>query len=282
MYYIQHGTENFTVIDCWLIEGETMESIIAEIQEQSRYKSVIRFISTHPDDDHIKGIIELDGAMGFRNFYCVKNGAHRDDETDAFRHYCSLRDSDKTFFVSRGSTRKWMNKGDEKYGSAGLNFQWPIPGNEKYEAALDLAASGGRANNISPIFTYTLNDGARMMWMGDLETEFMESIKQAVPNLPQVDILFAPHHGRDTPPREWMEQLSPQVVVLGEAEEEHLDPYAGYTKVRQSRAGDVTFECVSGQTHIYASKRGYRHSGLHDEGRPDTYGKYAGTIHTPR
>jgi hypothetical protein len=64
MYYIEHGSPNFSVIDCRLVAGETMEPIIEEIQEKSRHKNIIRLISTHPDDDHIKGIIELDDAVG--------------------------------------------------------------------------------------------------------------------------------------------------------------------------------------------------------------------------
>jgi beta-lactamase superfamily II metal-dependent hydrolase len=282
MYYIQHGSSNFTIIDCRLVAGETMEAIIEEIREKSRDKGVIRFISTHPDDDHIKGIIELDDAMGFRNFYCVENAATREEPTDAFLRYCALRDSDKAFYVSRRCKRKWMNQSDEKYGSAGINFQWPITDNQDYKAALDLVASGGRANNISPIFTYSLDDGVRMMWMGDLETAFMESIKESLPSLPQIDILFAPHHGRDTPPEEWIDQLDPQIVVLGEGQEKHLDPYTGYTKMRQSRAGDLSFSCVDGKTHIYASKKGYSHKALRDEGRSDSYGHYVGTLDTPR
>jgi hypothetical protein len=271
------------VIDCRLVAGDTMEPIIKEIREQSRDKSVVRYISTHPDDDHIKGIIELDEAMGFRNFYCVKNTATRDDATDAFEHYCSLRDdSEKAYFVSRGCKRKWMNVGDHKYGRAGINFQWPITENAEYKVALNVAADGGRANDISPVFTYSREGGARMMWMGDLETDFMERIKDELTDLPEVDILFAPHHGRDTPPTGWMKQLKPQIVVLGEADEEYLDPYTGYTKMRQSRAGDLTFECVGGKTHIYASKSGYSHKALRNEGRSCSYGNYVGTIDTPR
>jgi beta-lactamase superfamily II metal-dependent hydrolase len=282
MYYVKHNSSNFTVIDCRLVAGDTMEPIIEEIVEESRAKDVVRFISTHPDDDHIKGIIELDDAMRLRNFYCVDNAAIRDEPTDAFLHYCALRDSEKAFNVYRGCRRKWMNVSDEKRGSAGINFQWPVTDNADYQAALDLAANGGRANNISPIFTYARDDGARFMWMGDLETDFMERVKDELTDLPEVDILFAPHHGRDTPPKDWMKQLNPQVVVLGEADEEHLDPYTGCTKMRQSRAGDLTFECASGKTHIYASKNGYSHKALSGEGRSDTYGKYVGTINTPR
>jgi beta-lactamase superfamily II metal-dependent hydrolase len=282
MYYVKHNSSNFTVIDCRLVAGDTMEPIIEEIVEASRAKDVARFISTHPDDDHIKGIVELDEAMELRNFYCVDNAASRDMPTDAFLHYCALRDSDKAFNIYRSCRRKWMNVSDEKRGHAGINFQWPVTDNADYQAALDLVADGGRANNISPIFTYAREGGARFMWMGDLETEFMERVKDELTDLPQVDILFAPHHGRDTPPEEWMKQLNPQVVILGEADEEYLDPYTGWTKMRQSRAGDLTFECVSGKTHIYASEKGYSHKALRNEGRSDTYGKYLGTIDAPR
>ncbi|HEX3680878.1 MAG TPA: hypothetical protein VHU90_14265 [Galbitalea sp.] len=278
MFYVRHGSENFTVIDCRLTEGDTMEPIIEEIRRESRDKNVVRFISTHPDDDHIKGIVELDDAMGFLNFYCVKNEATKPDGTDAFDHYCSLRDSDKAYYLRRGCRRKWMNVTDEQHGSAGIEFLWPVTENQEYRTALDLAASGGRANNISPIFTYSLNQGARMMWMGDLETKFMESIENAIGDFPQVDVLFAPHHGRDTPPTTWMDQIDPQIVVLGEAEEEHLDPYTGFTKMRQSRSGDLTFECDGSKIHIYATNASYSNRAIQNQRQPDRYGNYVGTI----
>jgi beta-lactamase superfamily II metal-dependent hydrolase len=50
--------------------------------------------------------------------------------------------------------------------------------------------------------------------MGDLETDFMERIKDEI-ELPQVDILFAPHHGRDTPPKKWLDEMDPQIVIMG-------------------------------------------------------------------
>ena len=36
-----------------------------------------------------------------------------------------------------------------------------------------------------------------MAWFGDLETDFMEKITDEI-SWPDVDILFAPHHGRDS------------------------------------------------------------------------------------
>ena len=59
------------------------------------------------------------------------------------------------------------------------------------------------------------------MWMGDLEAKFMEKIKGEIAMDP-ADILFAPHHGREsgTVPAEWLEQMQPKLIVIGEAPSE--------------------------------------------------------------
>ena len=59
MFYIKHNSDNFTIIDC-CIDEEKKDEIISEINFESKYKSVKRFISTHPDDDHIRGLKYLD------------------------------------------------------------------------------------------------------------------------------------------------------------------------------------------------------------------------------
>ena len=64
--------------------------------------------------------------------------------------------------------RKWMNLGDEERGCAGINFLWPISSNGDFKEALSAAANGTAFNNISPIFTYSVNEGVKAMWMGDM------------------------------------------------------------------------------------------------------------------
>ena len=85
-FYIQHGTDNFTIIDCDLSE-ENADGIIADLKEASREKGVVRFICTHPDEDHFGGVHLLDDAMPILNFYVVKNQAIKEEETDSFRRY---------------------------------------------------------------------------------------------------------------------------------------------------------------------------------------------------
>src|SRR5580658_3996156 len=95
-FYINHNSDNFTIIDCCLGEYDT--SIINEIAALAAKKGITRFISTYPDNDHIRGLELLDKKIGIMNFYCVKNDAAKEDETDSFTKYCELRDCQERAF----------------------------------------------------------------------------------------------------------------------------------------------------------------------------------------
>lgn len=278
MFYIQHGSDNFTVIDCFLCDDNKVE-IMDEIISESSDKNITRFISTHPDEDHIKGLKYFNQRKPIVNFYCVNNEATKEDESDDFKKYCELRDSDKAFHIKKGCSRKWMNQGDDERGSSGINILWPIRTNQHFIDALEVAKDGGSPNNISPIISYSLNDGVKMLWMGDLETEFMENIQDDL-TLSKVNILFAPHHGRDSGkvPCDLLETLDPDIVVIGECPSEHLNYYADYNTITQNSAGDIILECTTGKVHIYVSNNNYSVDFLRNEYKSNTYGKYIGTL----
>ncbi|MFU0783640.1 MAG: Lactamase-B domain-containing protein [Thermoanaerobacterium thermosaccharolyticum] len=190
MFYIQHVSDNFSIIDCCLSD-KNREEIVNEILNKAKSKNIIRFISTHPDDDHIRGLKYLDNQLGILNFYCVKNEAIKTDETDDFIRYCELRDdSQKAFYLEKGCRRKWMNMGDDERGSAGINILCPITNNEEFKDALKQAKEGRNTNNISPIIEYSLEDGVRAIWMGDLEENFLVKIEDEL-DLPNADIVVA-------------------------------------------------------------------------------------------
>ena len=262
MFYIKHGSSNFTIIDCCL-DDDNADAIIEEIELERKGKNITRFISTHPDEDHIHGLKYLDSILDIRNFYCVANKATKNEVTDDFKYYCAFRDNPEVqFFVYRGCSRKWMNANDENdgqnYGSSGINFLWPDLNNVDYCEALKLAAQGIAFNNISPIFTYEVDKGVKVIWMGDMEKDFQEKIKDCVA-WPQVDILFAPHHGRDSGkvPEEILRKLNPQIVVIGEAPSEHLNYYRGYNTITQNTAKDIIFDNGGVWTHVYFTERNY-------------------------
>jgi hypothetical protein len=282
MFYIRHNGDNFTMIDCCMCDDDESD-IVKELKRESAGKDIVRFISTHPDDDHIRGLMHLHQQMNILNFYCVNSAATKKDGcwTEDFGQYCELRDDvKKAFYVYKGCSRKWMNQGDDEHNCAGINFLWPITDNSDYKDALKAAASGESPNNICPIFTYTLNEGVEAIWMGDLESSFQDKIKNQV-TLPSVDVLFAPHHGRTSGKviSEWLERMAPNLVIIGEAPCDNLDYYAGYNTITQNSAGAVVLDCAGDSVHVYVSNSEYSVDYLEDENRPNAYGAtYIGSM----
>ena len=87
MFYIRHNSDNFTTIDCCLAD-DIKDDILDEIESESSDKVIRRFISTHPDDDHIKGLVDFDNKFGILNFYRVDNDTtKKGTESDDFNRW---------------------------------------------------------------------------------------------------------------------------------------------------------------------------------------------------
>jgi len=280
MFYINHNSDNFTIIDCCYSDEENKNSNFEEIRAIPSKKVITRFISTHPDDDHIKGLKYLDAQMHILNFYCVKNEAIKSDNTDDFERYCELRDSEKAFYLYKGCSRKWMNEEDEERGSSGINCLWPNTSNEDYIDALKKAKEGKSYNNISPIITYSTGEGHKFMWMGDMENDFVDKIQNEI-KWENVDILFAPHHGRDSGKlkENILKKLNPKIIIIGEADSKDINYYQGYNTITQNTAGDVIFNCVNSEIDIFVSNSNYSVSFLNDKYKSDLDDNhYIGTL----
>lgn len=259
MFYINHNSDNFTTIDCCLTD-DVNDDILSEIKSESSGKGIKRFISTHPDDDHIKGLVDYDDEFSIVNFYRVDNETtKKGSETDDFKRYKKLRDnSKKRFALEKGCKRKWMNTSDDKRETSGLSCLWPITNNELYQEALEIAANGGSPNNISPAIRY-VTEGFSFLWMGDMETNMQEKFDSKVPN-EHTTIMFAPHHGRKSGhvPSSLMNKLTPKLVIVGEAPSDELDYYSDQNTITQNTAGDILFETNDDYLDIFVSKSDYK------------------------
>jgi len=261
MFYILHGSSNFTIIDCFL-DDLNKDNIVNEIIQNRKGKNITRFISTHPDEDHISGLKFLDEKLGLVNFYCVENSAIKPNESEDFRYYRLLRDGEHHYYVYKGCKRKWMNDNDDNdgknYGSSGIDFLWPVLSSEHYNEALENVANGNGYNNISPVFTYSMSNNVKVMWMGDMEHDFLEKIKHEIV-WPEVDVLFAPHHGRESGKvsSDVLKKLKPQIIIIGEAPSQNLNYYPGYNTLTQNSAGDIVLECIDKLVNVYISNDSY-------------------------
>jgi beta-lactamase superfamily II metal-dependent hydrolase len=279
MFYVRHNSDNFTIIDCCLSD-ENRNRIVGELLKMRRVGDMTRFVSTHPDDDHIRGLGFLDYWMPIDNFYVVQNNAQKAEHTPDFDYYVKLRGSERAYFMVAGCRRQWLNLSDETRDSAGINVLWPQPGNARLQMERFAAFLGMSPNNISTIITYEVDQGARFMWMGDLETDFLEAIEHEVA-WPRIDVLFAPHHGRESGrvPQSILHKLSPRLVVIGEAGAGHLHYYPTCNTITQNSAGDITFDCQGQWAHVYTSVPTYSSTCLFNGGLPDNeHGRYVGSL----
>jgi beta-lactamase superfamily II metal-dependent hydrolase len=280
-FYIRHNSPNFTMIDCRLV-ADRRDDIVEELLRESSGKEITRFIATHPDEDHILGLKHLHEHMPIANFYCVANDATKSIETEDFKQYRELHDDEKKrFYLYRGCTRKWMNEGSPERAQSGIHIRWPIVDNPHFKEALACAKGGGTPNNISPIVKYSVEGGPSVLWMGDLETDFMDKVANAI-TMDKADILFAPHHGRASArlPQKWLDEMAPKLIVIGEADCDHLDYHDGYNTITQNSAGDIVFDCAgAGKVHVYVGSSTYGVDHLDNEHQADRDGTfYIGTL----
>lgn len=281
MYYIDHNSDSFSIIDCCIPDSQE-DRILSELRQKCKTKSITRFISTHPDEDHLCGLQLLNAQIDIPNFYCVDNRAIKAEETVDFKYYCSLRNSQKAYFVYSGCSRKWLNRSDSQHGCAGINFLWPNTNNPFFKAALSSVAEGRGFNNISPFFTYSVNNNITALWMGDIEHDFLEQIKDDV-EWPKIDVLFAPHHGRQSGKvsADVLRKLNPYIVIIGEAPSQYLNYYSGFNTITQNSAGDITLSCSGDKVHIYISDPNYRYDTsflTHERDNCPSLGFYLGSF----
>lgn len=261
-FYIKHSFNSFTVIDCYLLtnsfhkENDRQKEIIDEIVEQSKDR-IRRFISTHPDKDHIAGIEELLRRWPTTNFYAVKNNIPADKNDLSLMKYIEMKDN-HNYAISRGIKRCWLNDSNGENKGSGINFQWPILNNENFMKALNNVSKGLDVNNICPIFTYSIKNSTTYMWMGDLETEMQQTYyDECSHDIPSVNILFQPHHGRKSAsvPTELLDALDPQLIIIGNAPSEHIDYGNSRMTITQNTSGDLVFVNDVEYVHIYSQNK---------------------------
>ena len=73
-------------------------------------------------------------------------------------------------------------------------------------------------------------------------------------NIPVVNILFQPHHGRKSAsiPPALLDALNPQLIIIGNAPSEYIDYGNSRMTITQNTAGDLVFVNDDGYVHIYS------------------------------
>jgi beta-lactamase superfamily II metal-dependent hydrolase len=231
--------------------------------------SVFRFISTHPDMDHLDGIKAFFEAFSPENFWDTDNTKELDDfgnglyDPDDWEFYTSLRDGDpgskpKRLTLYAGARGSYFNRGKGGKGNGdGLYILAPTP---------KLVADANEAedwNDSSYVILYRTLGGKRILFAGDSHDATWEHIldnyKAAVTS---VDVLMAPHHGRDSDRSyDFLDVVKPRITLFGNAPSEHL-AYDEWNSrdllfITNNQAGTMILEIKDDGLRVYVSHESF-------------------------
>lgn len=193
---------------------------------------IFRFILTHPDMDHMDGIRTL-----FMSAYCpvnfwdtendktqdFKKGNGKYDEED-WKFYQSLRSGQvedvKRLVLHAEQSGEFYNC-DEGGGGVGDRISILSP-TKRIENIVDETEN---YNDISYVLLFKTANGKRILFAGDSEKNAWDNItKKFGDELKDIDVLFAPHHGRKSGGNDdYLDILNPKITFLGNADSQHLD-----------------------------------------------------------
>lgn len=210
--------------------------------------SIFRFIISHPDMDHLDGIKDLFAEFSPANTWDSNNNkeiasdanfaGYNKDDWEFYKQIRSGKVSDTkrlTYFDSDPRAEYWKHDG--------LHILAPS------KELLALANETGNYNDSSYVLLYRVakKDGGswKIIFAGDSEDEtWTHIIDKYKDEVSDVDVLLAPHHGRDSGRSyDFLDVLKPRVTLFGNASSKHL-AYSCYPPLRitNNQAGYVVID----------------------------------------
>lgn len=245
---IEHASGHVTMIDCNLArkpaglaelykadaavrgnfgQGTATVNPIEYMTEHGINK-VFRFILTHADMDHMDGIKDVFDLYQPDNFWDTKNNKEIKQfdgtrfRSEDWKFYTDMRDGriapSKRLVLNSESYGKYYNRNAaDVAGGDGLYVLAPTP-----RLAREANISDDQ-NDGSYVILYKSPAG-KILFAGDSHDATWEHLlKNHLRDIQGLDILIAPHHGRDSDRDfEFLDAARPKVTFFGVASSEHL------------------------------------------------------------
>lgn len=226
-----------------------------------------RFILTHPDMDHMDGLDALFKAHKPPVFWDTDNNAKK-DTTSSFGRY---RKEDWTFYqklheagkscggvqilkLHEGKTGRYYNRDDEDGDGDRITILSPDKQTtHDANAAQDM-------NELSYVLLVKSMQGRKFVFAGDSDKTAWERIMaKYAKDLTDIDVLFAPHHGRKSGGcREYLKVLNPKVTFFGNADKNLDHPgwnNKGLLKFTNNQAGSIVITETGPLLEVFATNR---------------------------
>lgn len=230
---------------------------------------IFRFILTHPDMDHLDGIKDFFDEFNIINFWDTDNKKVISDKVgtggynlDDWNFYKDIRDGKnapcKRLTYYSGNNNQFYNDDYIEILSPTSKILATCNQNENW-------------NDSSYVILYTPPKSKSRKWKilfaGDSEDCTWEHIlANHSEKVKDVDILFAPHHGRDSGRSyEFLKTVNPKATIFGNASSKHLaySCYKSSLKITNNQAGYVIFDISESAIKIFVKNlefaRDYHH-----------------------
>jgi beta-lactamase superfamily II metal-dependent hydrolase len=233
------------------------------------YSSVFRFIVTHPDMDHLDGIKAFFETYSPTNLWDTDNVETKDFSSglgtyseDDWLFYKDLRDSrpstdPKRLALLSGSRGKYYNEGDEP-GSGGDGLHVLAPTADLVAQANDC----GDYNDSSYVILYRTGD-FRILFAGDSDDDTWEHVLRVHrADVSNVDLLIAPHHGRDSGRSfDFLQIVKPKMTFFGNASSKDLSYGAWSSRnlpvITNNQANCMVVNIVNSGMYLYVTHETY-------------------------
>ena len=225
--------------------------------KEHNIKDIFRFILTHPDMDHMDGIKDFFDEFNVINFWDTDNTKEISNKVatggyniDDWKFYKEIRDSKITpcnrLTYYSGNRNQYYN--DDFIEILSPTSEILMTCND-YENWND--------SSYVILFTPPRSNGRKwkILFAGDSEDCTWEQIiANHSDKVKDIDILFAPHHGRDSGRSyEFLKTLRPKTTLFGNASSKHLayGCYRSNVKITNNQAGYVILDVSENTLKIY-------------------------------
>lgn len=199
-------------------------------------RPIFRFISTHPHKDHIKGIKTVFGSIPVVNFWDIEHGFQPDKNGDDWEEYKedwefyeaarkSQTDPKILRYTDAETPRPYWDEDRIEVLSPSKELHDFVHTKED-GTKRTTEEIGGVLNNLSYVLLVRIN-GLKVLLAGDAEAKCWEYIlAHHKDKIKDVDILKAPHHGRESAfHEEAVKIMNPKYIVFSASEGcEYLAP----------------------------------------------------------
>lgn len=236
------------------------------------YNKIFRFILTHPDMDHMDGLLDFCQAFQPTNFWDIENNKSmtkidlaksrfNEKDWDFYRTIRLRKTAPTVLKYYAGTENKYFNQDD--YGRYGDGLYILAPFVDMIDAANKLKDND--YNDCSYVLML-VSHGRKMIFAGDSHDKTWERIldenfiyRQYIED---IDILIAPHHGRKSDRDfNFLNTLKPKLTLFGIAPSEHLAYNAwnqrGLQKITSNEAGNVLMNISKERIDIYVEKESF-------------------------